>query len=137
MRPALILPGHLTKAGTRKPPSQVVFFSLRKGVMAASGQALKCGPLSVEWTDGGFGYFPCNSLGAMFAAQWFAAMRRAMPGLDAHITRGELTPVFDWLCDNIWSQASRWTTDERAYRASGETLNPAHFKAHLEARYLG
>jgi carboxypeptidase Taq len=98
----------------------------------------KDGPLQdVHWTDGGFGYFPCYSLGAMYAAQWFAAMRRQMPELDAHITRGELAPVFDWLRENIWSQASRWTTDELAQRASGEALNPAHFKAHLEARYLG
>jgi carboxypeptidase Taq len=73
----------------------------------------------------------------MFAAQWFAAMRRAMPDLDARISAGELGAVFDWLRDNIWTQASRWTTDELALRASGEVLNPAHFKAHLEARYLG
>jgi carboxypeptidase Taq len=96
------------------------------------------GPLQdVHWTDGSFGYFPCYSLGAMFAAQWFAAMRRDTPGLDADITRGEFTAVFDWLRDHIWSQASRWTTDELALRASGETLNPAHLKAHLESRYLG
>jgi carboxypeptidase Taq len=59
-----------------------------------------------------------------------------MPDLDARIGGGDLSPVFDWLRDNIWSQASRWTTDELVLRASGETLNPAHFKAHLEARYL-
>jgi carboxypeptidase Taq len=98
----------------------------------------KDGPLQdVHWPSGLFGYFPCYSLGAMFAAQWFAAMRRAMPDLDAHIEAGELQPVFGWLRDHIWSQGSRWTTDELAVRASGEPLNPAHFKAHLEARYLG
>jgi len=90
----------------------------------------------VHWSEGLFGYFPCYSLGAMYAAQWFAAMRRALPDLDARIGAGELAPVFEWLRDNIWSQASRWTTDELAVRASGEALNPAHFKAHLEARYL-
>jgi carboxypeptidase Taq len=90
----------------------------------------------VHWPESLFGYFPCYSLGAMYAAQWFAAMRRALPDLDARIGAGELAPVFDWLRDNIWSQASRWTTDELAVRASGEALNPAHFKAHLEARYL-
>jgi len=95
------------------------------------------GPLQdVHWTEGGFGYFPCYSLGAMFAAQWFAAMRRAIPDLDARIADGDLGVVFDWLRDNIWTQASRWTTDELALRASGETLNPAHFKAHLVSRYL-
>ena len=90
----------------------------------------------VHWPEALFGYFPCYSLGAMYAAQWFAAMRRAMPDLDARIGGGDLHPVFDWLRSNIWSQASLWETDELAIRASGEALNPAHFKAHLQARYL-
>jgi carboxypeptidase Taq len=91
----------------------------------------------VHWPEAMFGYFPCYSLGAMYAAQWFAAMRRQMPDLDARIEAGDLTPVFNWLREHIWSQASRWTTDELAVRASGEPLNPAYFKAHLAARYLG
>jgi carboxypeptidase Taq len=73
----------------------------------------------------------------MYAAQWFATMRRRMPDLDEQIAAGNLVPVFDWLRENIWLQASRWATDELSLRASGETLNPAHFKAHLEKRYLG
>ncbi|WP_395704244.1 carboxypeptidase M32 [Aquabacterium sp.] len=96
------------------------------------------GPLQdVHWPESLFGYFPCYSLGAMYAAQWFAAMRRALPDLDARIAAGDLAPVFDWLRQHIWLPASRYTTDELAIRASGEALNPAHFKAHLEARYLG
>jgi carboxypeptidase Taq len=97
----------------------------------------KDGPMQdVHWPESLFGYFPCYSLGAMYAAQWFAAMRRAMPDLDARIASGDWAPVFDWLRDKIWLQASRWPTDELALRASGEVLNPTHFKAHLEARYL-
>ena len=73
------------------------------------------GPLQdVHWPEGLFGYFPCYTLGAMYAAQWFAAMRREMPDLDARITRGELSPVFNWLRQHVWTQASRWTTDELA-----------------------
>jgi carboxypeptidase Taq len=30
-----------------------------------------------------------------------------------------------------------WPTDELAVKASGETLNPVHFQAHLRQRYLG
>ena len=33
----------------RKAPSQLVFFSLRNGVIPPSGQELRCGPLSVEY----------------------------------------------------------------------------------------
>jgi carboxypeptidase Taq len=96
------------------------------------------GPLQdVHWPEALFGYFPCYSLGAMYAAQWFAAMRREMPDLDDRIARGEFGAVFDWLRDRVWSQASLWPTDELAVRATGEPLNPAHFRAHLERRYLG
>jgi carboxypeptidase Taq len=96
------------------------------------------GPMQdVHWPSGSFGYFPCYSLGAMYAAQWFAALRLQVPDLDARIAAGDLGVVFDWLRTHIWQQASRWTTDELAIRASGETLNPAHFRAHLERRYLG
>jgi carboxypeptidase Taq len=97
----------------------------------------KDGPMQdVHWPEALFGYFPCYSLGAMYAAQWFSAMRRAMPDLDQRIEAGDLSAPFEWLRSHIWSQASRWTTDELTRRASGEALNPAHFKAHLEARYL-
>lgn len=95
------------------------------------------GPMQdVHWPSGSFGYFPCYTLGAMYAAQWFATMRRQMPDLDDRIAAGDLNPVFDWLKDHIWRQGSRWETPELARRASGETLNPAHFRAHLESRYL-
>ena len=91
----------------------------------------------VHWGCGLYGYFPCYTLGAMYAAQWFATMRRERPALDEEIARGELAPVFDWLKDRIWSQGSRWETPELVRRASGEALEPAHFRRHLEARYLG
>lgn len=45
--PGSILPGHRTIAGTRNAPSQFESFSLRKGVVAASGQLNWLGPLSV------------------------------------------------------------------------------------------
>jgi carboxypeptidase Taq len=90
----------------------------------------------VHWAEGAFGYFPSYTLGAIYAAQWFAAMRRATPDLDACIAAGGLAPVFGWLDERIWSQASRWETPQLVQRASGEALNPAHFRAHLEARYL-
>ena len=112
------------------------------GMMALLGRDtrgnFKDGPLQdVHWPAGLFGYFPCYTLGAMYAAQWFAAMRRALPDLDERIGHGDLGPLFGWLREQIWTQGSRWTTDELATRASGEALNPAHYRAHLEARYLG
>ena len=47
--PGLILPGQRMNAGTRQPPSQLVSFWLRNGVLAPSGQVSFSGPLSVEY----------------------------------------------------------------------------------------
>lgn len=91
----------------------------------------------IHWTDGSFGYFPSYTLGAMYAAQYFAALRRQQPDLDGQIAAGNLASVFDWLARHIWSQGSRWETGELVERATGEALNPAYFRAHLERRYLG
>ena len=96
------------------------------------------GPLQdVHWPAGMFGYFPCYTLGAMYAAQWATVVRGVYPALDEQVatTQADLNAVFDWLRENIWSQGSRWTTAELAIRASGEALNPAHFRTHLERRY--
>jgi carboxypeptidase Taq len=90
----------------------------------------------VHWSEGLFGYFPCYTLGAMYAAQWFAAIRARVPDLDARVTAGRLDDVFDWLREQVWSQGSRWTADELARRATGHALDPAHYRQHLEARYL-
>ena len=90
----------------------------------------------VHWSEGLIGYFPTYTLGAMYAAQWFAAIRRATPDLDRRVAAGDPGAAFDWIRANVWSQGRRWETPEFARRASGEPLNPSHFRAHLEARYL-
>jgi len=40
------------------------------------------------------------------------------------------------LQQNIWQHGSRFTTDQLIKNATGETLNPAYFRKHLESRYL-
>ena len=89
----------------------------------------------IHWTDGAFGYFPSYTLGAMYAAQYKATMQQTVD-IDAVTQSGDLSPIFQWLSDNIWSQASLYTTDELIKRATGETLNATHFRKHLETRYL-
>jgi carboxypeptidase Taq len=91
----------------------------------------------VHWGAGLIGYFPCYTLGAMYGAQWFAAIRAGRPDLDACIAAGDLAPIFDWLRLHIWEPASRWPTAELTERASGGRLNPSYFRRHLEGRYLG
>ena len=90
----------------------------------------------VHWAMGLFGYFPSYTLGAMYAAQWFATMRKATPDLDARMAQGDLSPAFGWLKENIWTQGSRWSTTELVTRATGSALDASYYRKHLETRYL-
>jgi carboxypeptidase Taq len=90
----------------------------------------------IHWAGGSFGYFPSYTLGAMYAAQEFAAADRAIPQLREKIAAGNLSELFQWLKDNIWSKGSLLSTDDLMIAATGEPLNARYFKAHLERRYL-
>ncbi|WP_313382591.1 carboxypeptidase M32 [Pantoea sp.] len=90
----------------------------------------------IHWTDGAFGYFPTYTLGAMYAAQLFQAVKKALPDLGERLQHGELQPVFDWLQQNIWQHGSRFPTEQLLINATGEALNPRFFRQHLEQRYL-
>lgn len=89
----------------------------------------------IHWTGGAFGYFPSYTLGAMYAAQEFAAAERTITDLRGKIARGELTELFTWLHDNIWQKASILSTEDLIASATGEPLNPNYFRKHLQQRY--
>jgi carboxypeptidase Taq len=98
----------------------------------------KDGPMQdVHWPAGAFGYFPSYTLGAMIAAQQWAALEKAQPGVRDDIRKGEFGGVNQWRSDNIWTQGSRWSTPDLITKATGEPLNADFFKAHLKKRYLG
>jgi carboxypeptidase Taq len=94
------------------------------------------GPMQdVHWPSGAFGYFPSYTLGAMMAAQQWAALEKLHPAVDDEIAKGKFDTVTAWRREKIWSQGSRWSTPELLERATGEKLNAAHFTAHLKQRY--
>ncbi len=89
----------------------------------------------IHWTDGSFGYFPSYTLGAMYAAQFMAAMKKEIDVIECLATM-DLEPIFNWLSENIWLKASFLTTDELVINATGKTLDPRFFEKHLRFRYL-
>ena len=90
----------------------------------------------IHWYDGAWGYFPTYTLGAVAAAQLFAAARTSLPGLNNAIARGEFAPLVDWLRANVHGKGSLLSTDALLQEVTGTPLDASSFKAHLEARYL-
>jgi carboxypeptidase Taq len=91
----------------------------------------------VHWFSGLFGYFPTYTLGALMAAQWFAAASAGLPGLEAQIEAGEFAPLVSWLRREIHGRGQLKTARELLTEVTGEPLDLRHFKTHLERRYLG
>ncbi|RCK26623.1 peptidase M32 [Thalassospira profundimaris] len=89
----------------------------------------------IHWPSGAWGYFPTYTLGAMAAAQIFAAAKKANPEIPEALARGAFGPLMQWLEQNIHSQASSRSTDEILQDATGSALGVDAFKAHMISRY--
>lgn len=89
----------------------------------------------IHWYDGAWGYFPTYTMGAMAAAQLFAAAKAAHPDIPERISRGDFTPLVDWMRKNLHARGSSASTDELLEKATGKPLGTDDFKAHLQARY--
>jgi carboxypeptidase Taq len=90
----------------------------------------------IHWPGGDFGYFPTYTMGAIAAAQIYAAARRENPDVEAHIAKGEFGPLMGWLGEHIHAQGSRQVADDLLTAATGSALDPKVFEQHLRERYL-
>ncbi len=90
----------------------------------------------VHWPGGGFGYFPSYTMGAIAAAQLFAAAKEQIPGLLRQLEQGDLSSLRQWLDRSIWSRASAESFEEIVRGATGRALDAHAFIDHLQARYL-
>ncbi len=90
----------------------------------------------MHWPSGAFGYFPSYTLGAMIAAQLWAALEKDIPSARDDMRHGRFVAINDWRRNKIWSEASRYSTPELLQKATGEKLNGQYFEDHLRRRYL-
>ena len=89
----------------------------------------------VHWSAGLFGYFPTYSLGNIYAAELFAAMRSALPDLDAGIARGDLADAVGWLRAHVHRPGSIHTPTEVIAKACGHAPTEQPLLAYLNAKF--
>lgn len=90
----------------------------------------------IHWPSGAFGYFPCYTLGALLAAQLFAAARAAIPSLDDELAAGKFAPLVGWLREKVHAQGSKLPLGTLVEAATGSALTADAFLSHLRTRYL-
>ena len=90
----------------------------------------------IHWYDGTFGYFPCYSLGAVAAAQFFAAFVAENDVPDVEFRRGDVSTVVEWLRRNIHSKGRFHRGLDLIENVTGRPLSIEPFFKHLKRRYV-
>jgi carboxypeptidase Taq len=90
----------------------------------------------IHWSQGGIGYFPTYALGNVISLQIWAAVREAIPDLDAQIEAGELGELAAWLRDNLYSLGRKLTPKETIGRLTGTAaIDPQPYLAYLREKH--
>jgi carboxypeptidase Taq len=90
----------------------------------------------VHWPSGALGYFPSYTIGAIAAAQLFAALLAQRPSIPAELARGDFGGVRAFAREHVHTHGGRYDTNEILERATGRRLDVEALLSHLRRRYL-
>jgi carboxypeptidase Taq len=89
----------------------------------------------VHWAGGSFGYFPSYALGYMYAAQFRHKMMEEMPEFNRYLEEGNITPIKEWLNENIHRFGKLKKPLEILQDVTGEKLNAQYLIKYLYEKY--
>lgn len=88
----------------------------------------------VHWSFGGLGYFPSYTLGKLYAAMLWNALKTQQPTIEQAVQAGNFAPVKEWLATNIHQYGRTETPHEIITRVSGRSLTADDFLSHVHAK---
>jgi carboxypeptidase Taq len=88
----------------------------------------------VHWSSGQIGTFCNYTIGNVMAGQLFEVAKK-----DAAVAQGlataDYTPLREWMTEHVHRHGRRYSRDELLVRATGRTMDPEPYIAHLTAKY--
>jgi carboxypeptidase Taq len=81
----------------------------------------------IHWAAGMFGYFPTYALGSLLSYQLGERLAADVPDLDAHLERGELAVVREWLAATVYPLARLLPPGETVRQLVGGPIAPEAF----------
>ena len=88
----------------------------------------------IHWSMGAIGYFPTYTLGNLYAAQLWDALRADLADLDDQLRRGDFGGLLAWLRAHVHAHGRRYTAPELCERATGRPLSHEPLLRYLEAK---
>jgi len=89
----------------------------------------------IHWSHGSFGYFPTYSLGSLYAAQFYAFAKQAIPDLERNLELGHTKEFLQWLRTSIHAFGRRYTSDELCKLVTGTSLDTKYFFDYANKKY--
>jgi len=89
----------------------------------------------IHWSAGLVGSFPTYTIGNIMSAQWFAAARRDLPGMDSALQQGNYAPLFGWLREHVYQYGRTFSASELLQQATGSDLNTEPYRAYLSKKF--
>ena len=90
----------------------------------------------VHWSHGSFGYFATYSIGSLYAAQFYSAIKNFYPNIDEEVSLGNTLKIWKWLKKNIYSYGRYYSSEDLCKHATGESLKSNYFINYLENKFL-
>ena len=87
-----------------------------------------------HWAEGLIGYFPCYTLGAVYAATLLNGAERDLGDLNGQWSSGDFAPLREWLRRHVHSVGSRCGTRDIVAAAAGEKPGAQHLIDRLSAQ---
>jgi carboxypeptidase Taq len=88
----------------------------------------------IHWAGSMVGGFPSYTIGNVVASQLMAVAVKD-PEIAAGLSRGDYAPLRMWLNDTVHRHGKGKTSDEILVEATGTTIDPAPYLAHLATRF--
>jgi carboxypeptidase Taq len=88
----------------------------------------------VHWTSG-FGYFPSYTLGNLYGAQIYFALRQAFPDFDERLASGDTAFILDWLRSHMYLYGMIYMPEDLIRRVTGEGPDARHFVRYLTEKF--
>jgi carboxypeptidase Taq len=88
----------------------------------------------IHWSSG-FGYFPSYTLGNLYSAQIYSALRGHFSNFDERLSSSDTAFILEWLRKNMYTFGAIYQPDTLMKRVAGETPNPAFFTRYLTGKF--
>jgi carboxypeptidase Taq len=89
----------------------------------------------MHWAVGLFGYFPTYQLGNVISVQIWERAIADLGDLDERFSRGEFSPLREWLREHVYRHGSRYPPRDLLRRVTGSDLDPEPYLRYLHAKF--